>query len=90
MIQKNKSASKKADQIKNLAADTSDSREQITYHGEKFCYKISEAASLLSISTNSLRRLIKRKEIKANDKLRHILITRQELINFLNLEGCSK
>jgi hypothetical protein len=49
--------------------------------------KLKDAASYLSISPASLRRLIKRGLIKPNRALRHVLIPLVELDRFINSGG---
>lgn len=49
----------------------------------RLAVKISEAASLLGVSTSTVRRLIERGELKVVRCLRHPLIPRAELERFL-------
>lgn len=53
----------------------------------RLAYRIKEAADELGISETSVRRLIKRGEIRANRKLRHILIPPTELERFMDLKN---
>jgi excisionase family DNA binding protein len=52
--------------------------------------KIKAAASYLSVSTVTLRRLITRGLIKPNRALRHVLIPIAELDRFINSEVVTK
>lgn len=53
---------------------------------EKFAFTLKEAAAVIGVSTTSLRRAIARGQLTPCRKFRHILITRQELERFLNIE----
>jgi len=50
----------------------------------KLAVKISEAAAMLSLSENSVRRLIDREKLRAVRDLRHILIPMSEIERFLS------
>ena len=56
---------------------------QIAPVNGRLAYKIHEAASLMGVHTNSIRRLIKTGQLKACGRLRHILIPHQEIMKFL-------
>jgi excisionase family DNA binding protein len=45
-------------------------------------FKINEAAEMLALSIPTMRRLIKRGEIRVNRKTRHVLIPRSEIERF--------
>ena len=49
---------------------------------DRHLYKLNEAACLLSLSTVSLRRLIKSGAIRAHRKTRHVLISKKEIERF--------
>jgi len=48
-------------------------------------HRIKEVAEIIGISESSIRRLIKRGEIRAINKLRHILIPASEIERFLKV-----
>lgn len=51
----------------------------------KLSYKITDAAERIGVSESSIRRLIKRGEIRAINKLRHVLIPASEIERFLKV-----
>jgi excisionase family DNA binding protein len=50
----------------------------------RLAFSVKEAAALLGVSEKTLRRLIKRKLLRASNALRHLLISRRELERFLH------
>jgi len=65
------------------------SEKSVNYKAAPFgrlAYKISEAAGLIGVSENSIRRLIKGGELKGCGKLRHILIPHSALQEFLGVQ----
>lgn len=50
---------------------------------QPLAFKVKEAAFVLNISKASVRRLIKRGELTAIRKLRHVLVTRDSVEAFL-------
>jgi excisionase family DNA binding protein len=51
----------------------------------RMAYKINEAAQLIGVSDNSIRRLIERGQLKAIGSLRHILIPHSAIEEFLGI-----
>jgi excisionase family DNA binding protein len=51
---------------------------------DRQAFKIDETSQLLGVHHSSVRRLIDRGELKSVIKLRHRLITRSEIVRFLN------
>ncbi len=49
----------------------------------RIAYKLSEAATLLGVSTTTIRRAIKRGLIKPSRAFRHVIISKEELNRFL-------
>jgi excisionase family DNA binding protein len=52
----------------------------------RLCYKLDESAHILGVSPVTIRRAIKDGRLKANRKLRHVLIPASELIKFAAVE----
>ena len=63
-------------QIPNSLPCQSDSRTQ------RLTVKIPEAAAILGVSCSTIRRAIERGDIRANRKLRHVLIPMSEIERF--------
>src|SRR5438034_10685270 len=49
----------------------------------RLAFSVKEAAALLGVSEKTVRRLIKRKLLRASNALRHLLISRREIERFL-------
>jgi len=52
--------------------------------GSRQSFKISEVSEIVGVHHSTIRNLIQRGELEAIRKLRHLLITRRSIENFLN------
>jgi excisionase family DNA binding protein len=52
-------------------------------HG-RLAYKVSEAADLIGVHHSTIRNLVARGELESVGNLRHLLISRESLLNLLN------
>ena len=82
---KKKAAAKKAASTKEFAKQAPVPKSTITT-SVRMAYKISEAARLISVSENSIRRLIKNGDLKGCRKLRHFLIPHSAIEEFLGVQ----
>ena len=87
---KNKVTSKVTSKTETKATKARVSEKSVNYKAAPFgrlAYKISEAAGLIGVSENSIRRLIKEGKLQCcGIKFRHKLITPQALQEFLGVQ----
>jgi hypothetical protein len=55
----------------------------------RLAYKLNDAAALIDVCPNTMRRLIATKQIKACGKLRHILVPHHEIVAFLGIKDAA-
>jgi excisionase family DNA binding protein len=59
-------------------------RDSGTDSATRLAYSVHEAAQMLGVSDKTVRRLIRRKLLRASRALRHLLIPKKEIERFLD------
>jgi excisionase family DNA binding protein len=66
-----------------LESDAHTTKGGLNSGSVRLAFSVKEAAALLGVSEKTVRRLIKRKLLRASSALRHLLISRREIERFL-------